>query len=154
MPGLLPLDWDARAGRLYMEVPLTADATHTRSDEFIYVTGLPWGTGSNDLGLDRGQRGRSALVRFERTGPKVLLVEPNEMFRTSSADADAQRTVETSFARSVMAGFRVEAESADGSTVLVDVTDFTVRDAHRVTEALTRAGAGTYRLDATRCRRS
>ncbi len=149
MPGLLPLDWDARAGKLYMEVALAADTAHTRSDEFIYVTGLPWGTGSNDLGLDRGQRGRSALVRFERTGPKVLLVEPNEMFRTSSPDADAQRTVETSFPQSVMAGFRVEAEAPDG-TVLVDVTDFTVRDAHRVTEALTRSGAGTYRLDAAR----
>ena len=129
---------------------MSGDAAHSRSQDLLYVTGLPWGTGSNDLGLDRGQIGRSAMVRFERTGPKVLLVEPNEMFRTSSQDADAQMTVKKSFARSVMAGFRVEAESPDGATVLVDATDFVVRDAHRVTEALSRAGAGTYRLDAMR----
>ena len=74
MPGLLSVDWDARAGKLYLEVPLSGDAAHSRSEDFLYVTGLPWGTGSNDLGLDRGQIGRSGLVRFERTGPKLLLV--------------------------------------------------------------------------------
>lgn len=150
MPGLLPLDYDAKSGKLYMEVPLTGDAAHTRSSDLLYVTSLPWGTGSNDLGLDRGQLGRSVLVRFERSGPKVLLVQPNEMFRSGSSDTAEQASVRTSFARSVVAGFRVEAESADGSTVLLDVTDFTVRDAHRVSEAITRAGGGSYRLDPAR----
>ena len=29
LPGLLPLDWDAKSGKLYLEVPLTANADHT-----------------------------------------------------------------------------------------------------------------------------
>jgi hypothetical protein len=150
MPGLLPLDWDAKAGKLYLEISLDADTAHTRSQDLLYVTALPWGTGSNDLGLDRGQLGRSAIVRFERTGPKLLLVQPNTAFRSSSPDADQQRVVTTSFPRSVMAGFHIDAESPDGATVLVDATDFVIRDAHRVSEAIARAGGGTYRLDPAR----
>jgi Met-zincin/Domain of unknown function (DUF5117) len=150
MPGLLPLDWDAKAGKLYLEIALDADAAHTRSQDLLYVTALPWGTGSNDLGLDRGQLGRSAIVRFERTGPKLLLVQPNTAFRSSSRYADQQRVVTTSFPRSVMAGFHIDAESPDGATVLVDATDFVIRDAHRVSEAIARAGGGTYRLDPAR----
>ena len=34
-PGLLPLDWDAKTGKLYLEVPLTANADHTRSADLI-----------------------------------------------------------------------------------------------------------------------
>src|SRR6185312_11212920 len=148
--GLIPIDWDAKAGKLYLEIPLDADAAHTRSQDLLYVTGLPWGTGSNDLGLDRGQLGRQSVVRFERTGPKLLLVEPNTAFRSSSPDADQQRVVTTSFPRSVVAGFHIEAESPDGATVLVDATDFVIRDAHRVSEAIARAGGGSYHLDPAR----
>ncbi len=86
MPGLLPLDWDAKSGKLYLEVPLSADAAHTRSQDLLYTDSLPYGTGSNDLFLDRGQISDGRIVHFERTGPKLLLVEPNSAFRTSSSD--------------------------------------------------------------------
>jgi hypothetical protein len=77
--GYLPLDWDAKAGKLYLEIPhFDADG---HSPDVLYTHSLPYGTGSNDLGLDRGQISRGQLVRFERTGPKVLLVEPNQRFR-------------------------------------------------------------------------
>jgi hypothetical protein len=36
--------------------------------EFIYQNSLPQGLGSNDIGLDRGQLGKTRLVRFERAG--------------------------------------------------------------------------------------
>ena len=97
MPGLLPLDWDARAGKLYLEVPLGADAAHTRSQDLLYTDSLPYGTGSNDLGLDRGQTSEGRIVHFERTGPKLLLVEPNSAFRTSSTDPAEQLAVMQSF---------------------------------------------------------
>lgn len=67
--GYLPLDWDAKAGKLYLEIP------HLDTD-ILYTHSLPYGTGSNDLGLDRGQISRGQLVRFQRTGPKVLLSNP------------------------------------------------------------------------------
>ncbi len=142
MAGLLPLDWDAKTGKLYLEIP----ALNT---DLLYMHSLPYGTGSNDLGLDRGQLSEGAIVRFERIGPKVLLVEPNEAFRSSSDDKDEQLAVKQSFPESVLFGFTVAAEDASGA-VLVDATDFFVRDAHGVAEILAGLKQGAYRLDASR----
>jgi hypothetical protein len=140
--GYLPLDWDAKAGKLYLEIP--------RLDtDILYTHSLPYGTGSNDLGLDRGQISQGELVRFERTGPKVLLVEPNQQFRSSSTDPAERLAVRQSFPESVLYGFKVEAEDSNG-TVLVDATDFYLRDAHEVAQTLTRVQQGTYKVDLTR----
>ncbi len=147
-PGLLPLNWDAKAGKLYLEVPL-AGADHTTSPEYIWVHSLPGGVGQNDLGLDRGQLGGGRIVRFERTGPRVLLVEHNLQFRTSSTDPAERAAVEQSFPSTVLAGFKVEAESADG-TVLLDITDLALRDVHDVIPALARGEQGSFKLDANR----
>ena len=149
MPGLLPLDWDGASGKLYLEVPLDGDATHTQSKDLLYAESLPWGTGSNDLGLDRGQVSDGIVVRFERTGPKLLLVQPNLAFRSSSTDPMEQLAVKQSFPESVLAGFKIEAEAPDG-TVLVDATDFFLRDSHHVTEALKQSKQGEYKLDPAR----
>ena len=142
MPGLLPLHWDATAGKLYLEIP------HLQQD-LLYTNSLPYGTGSNDLGLDRGQTSAGRIVRFERTGPKVLLVEPNQQFRSSSTDPAEILSIRQSFPESVLAGFKVEAADPSGA-VLVDATDFFLRDAHGVVETLTRLQQGTYRLDPAR----
>ena len=48
---------------------------------------LPAGLGSNDVGLDRGQLGETRIVRFERTGPRLLMVQPNYGFRATSDEA-------------------------------------------------------------------
>jgi hypothetical protein len=149
MPGLLPLDWDTKSGKLYLEIPLTADAGRTRSQDLLYTDSLPYGTGSNDLGLDRGQISGGRIVRFERTGPRLLLVEPNPAFRTSSTDPAEKLAVLQSFPESVLAGFHIEAEGPDG-TVLVDATDFFLRDVHQVLAALTRTKQGAYKLDTNR----
>src|SRR6202453_302852 len=77
--GYLPLDWDAKAGKLYLEIP-NLDSSG-KSPDILYTHSLPYGTGSNDLGLDRGQISRSQLVHFERSGAKVLLVEPHQRLR-------------------------------------------------------------------------
>jgi hypothetical protein len=145
--GYLPLDWDTKAGKLYLEIPHFDANGH--SPDILYTHSLPYGTGSNDLGLDRGQISRGQLVHFERTGPKVLLVEPNQAFRSSSTDPNEVLAVRQSFPESVLYGFKVEAEDPSGA-VLVDATDFFLRDAHDVAGTLTRTQQGTYKLDATR----
>ena len=147
MPGLLPVFWDANAGKLYLEIP-ALDAAG-QSPELLYTHGLPYGTGSNDLGLDRGQVSEGVIVRFERFGPKVLLVEPQEAFRSSASDPAEQLSVRQSFPESVLAGFRVEAEDADHA-VLVDATDFFLRDAHGVAETLGALKQGAYHLEEKR----
>ncbi|MGA8939726.1 MAG: zinc-dependent metalloprotease [Acidobacteriaceae bacterium] len=146
MPGFLPLHWDANTGKLYLEVHLGADG---KSKEILWTNSLPYGTGSNDLGLDRGQTSEGRIVRFERVGPKVLLIEPNEAFRSSSTDPNEQLTVHQSFPSSVVAGFTVAAQSPDGD-VMVDATDFFLRDVHNVAETLARLKQGTFHVDLSR----
>ncbi|MBB5344402.1 zinc-dependent metalloprotease [Tunturibacter empetritectus] len=147
LDGYLPLDWDAKTGKLYLEIP-HLDAS-SRSPDLLYTHSLPYGTGSNDLGLDRGQISSGEILHFERTGPKVLLVEPNQHFRSTSADPSEQLAVHQSFPESVLFGFKVEAEDPSGA-VLIDATDFYLRDAHGVAEILTTTKQGTYKLDPTR----
>lgn len=139
--GLFPVYWDQRNGKLYLEIP-------AMEQEFIYFTSLPWAVGSNDIGLDRNQLGRERLVAFSRSGPRILLIEKNTGFRGVSPDANEARGVEESFARSAVFGFTVEAES--GNRVLVDATDFFVRDAHDATGALRRSQQGTFAVDRSR----
>ena len=141
LDGYFPLYWDAKEGKLYMEIPRL-------NAEFLYVTSLPSGLGQNDVGLDRGEIRGSRIVRFERTGPRVLLVEPNYGFRAVSNDASVRRSVEQSFPQSVLWGFKVEAE--DGNRLLVDATDFYLRDGAGVILKLDEAKQGTYQLDASR----
>ena len=134
--GYFPIYWDERTGNLWLEIPRF-------NTDFLYVTGLAAGLGSNDIGLDRGLEGGGRLVSFQRVGPRVMMVEPNESFRSSSSNPAEQRSVEDSFAKSILWGFAVGAES-DGH-VLVDATDFFLRDGQGAAGAL-----GAYRVDRTR----
>ena len=138
MDGLLPLYWDGNLGQLWMEIPRLGE-------ELIHYVGYGAGLGSNDLGLDRGALRGSRLVRFERVGRKVMMVQPNYRFRASSDNPDEVRAVTEAFARSILWGFTAEAET-DGR-VLVDMTAFLVRDAIGAGE---RMSPGTYRLDNSR----
>ena len=90
--GYFPLYWDDRAGTLLLEIP--------RFDsDFLFSTGLSAGLGSNDIGLDRGGGGQGRVVRFHRVGPKIMLVQPNQSFRSSAANPRERKSVEDSFAQ-------------------------------------------------------
>jgi hypothetical protein len=141
-PGYFPFYWDAKAGKVWLEIDKW-------NSEFLYVEALPAGIGSNDLGLDRGQLGQSHIVRFERTGPRVLLIASNYGFRANSNDADERRAVKDAFAESTLWGFEVAAE--EGSRALVDATAFYLRDVHGIPGTLQRSQQGQFRLDPTRC---
>ncbi len=138
MDGLLPLYWDADLGQLWMEIPQL-------NVEMIHYVGYGAGLGSNDLGLDRGALRGSRIIHFERVGRKVMMVQPNYGFRANSTNPDEVRAVRDAFARSVLWGFT--AEAATGERVLVDMTDFILRD------PINAAGSmqpGQYRLDNSR----
>src|SRR5689334_7513728 len=93
--GYLPLYWDERNGSLWLEI-------NKFDTEMLYATGLAAGLGSNDIGLDRGQSGQGRVVKFQRVGPRVLMVQPNYNFRANSPNADERRAVEDAFAKSVL----------------------------------------------------
>jgi hypothetical protein len=141
MEGFIPLRWDDEGGKLLMEI--------TRfNEEMIWQVSLAAGVGSNPIGLDRSQLGATHIVRFERVGPRVLMVEPNYAYRAISNDPSERRAVEQSFATSILAGFKVEAATNRG--VLVDATEFFLSDAHGVVRRLKDAQQGNYSLDRNR----
>lgn len=139
--GFMPLYWDAKGGKMYLEISRF-------NREFLYQVSLPAGLGSNPVGLDRGQLGRTFVVYFERVGQKILLVQPNYRYRALSDDEAERKAVADSFARSVIFGFKVEAEKDE--KVLVDATAFLMRDAHGVADRLRQARQGNYRVDDSR----
>jgi hypothetical protein len=138
LDGYFPMYWDERTGAMFLEIP--------RFDtEFLFNSGLSAGLGSNDIGLDRGGGGGSRIVQFQRVGPRIMLVQGNQSFRSSSKNPLERKSVEDSFAKSILWGFTVAAES--NGRVLVDATDFFMRD---LVNAAGRLRPGNYRLDRTR----
>jgi len=138
LDGFVPLYWNRADGTIWLEIPAL-------DTELLYYTSLSAGLGSNDIGLDRGQLGGAHVVRFQRIGKKVLLVEPNYGFRATSDNPDERRSVTEAFATSVLWGFEAAAET-DGR-ILVDATSFVLRDVHDVVRRLRPA---SYSLDASR----
>ena len=114
IPGYFPLYYDGKAGRVWMEISRW-------NIEFLYIDSLPAGIGSNDIGLDRGHPGENRIVRFERRGPKAMLVQPNLDYRAVTNDEYERRAVEQSFAQSILWGFAVEVE--EGSRAVGAVGD-------------------------------
>src|SRR6266849_4045278 len=100
MDGFLPLSWDEKNGKLMLEISRFGE-------EMIYQVSLPAGVGSNPLGLDRGELGQTHIIRFDRVGPRVLMVEPNYKYRAITSDPAERHAVEDSFAQSILAGFKV-----------------------------------------------
>jgi hypothetical protein len=141
LPGFFNLYWDDKEGKLWLEIDRW-------QSEFLYQSALAAGIGSNDIGLDRGQLGPTRVVRFERVGPKVLLVQSNLEYRAVSDAPDERRAVRESFAESALWGFTVAAQTGDRA--LVDATEFFLRDAHDIPAALKRTRQGTFHLDAAR----
>jgi hypothetical protein len=138
--GFVDLYLNSEEGKIYFEV--------SRFDsELLYLISLPTGVGSNPIGLDRAQLGPTRVVKFERSGNKVLMIQPNYEYR-ATGDARQKKSVEESFARSVIWGFKVEA--SEGDRVLVDATAFFVRDAHGVADRLNQARQGTFSFDESR----
>ena len=141
VPGYFTYYYDEATGKIWLEIDKF-------KQDFLYVNSLPAGLGSNDIGLDRGQLGGQRVVYFEKFGPKVMLVQPNLDYRAITNNKNEARAVEESFAKSILWGFKAEAQ--DGNKVLVDATDFLLRDAHDVTGSIKRSRQGSYKLDASR----
>ncbi|MEO0472548.1 MAG: zinc-dependent metalloprotease [Bacteroidota bacterium] len=139
--GYFPFFWDETEGKVLLEIS-------RMGEDFLYVHSLAAGVGSNDIGLDRGQLGGERVVRFERSGPKVLLIQKNLSFRAQSDNDAEQESVEQAFAQSILAGFKIAAQSGD--RVLIDLEPLLMQDMHNVVGALGRSKQGDYKMDKDR----
>jgi hypothetical protein len=141
LDGYFDLYWDAEKGRLFLKIDRLDEA-------FLYQSSMARGVGSNDLGLDRGQLGSTKVVEFFRSGPKVLLIENNLDYRATTDNEAELAAVESSFARSVIWGFEVIEQLGD--SLIIDATDFFLRDSHGISTRLSRARQGSYSPDLSR----
>lgn len=140
---LISVRIDADRNRLFLEIP-AAQIGRDLLHQSVLATGL----GVSAVGLDRGQTGGSSVIRFERQGKRILMLEDNWSVRAVTGDAAAQRAARESFPRSVLASFPIESE-ADG-VLTVDATGFFLNDTYGIIESLRRSQQGTPRVDAAR----
>lgn len=132
--GFLPLYLNDKTGAAWLELP--GDTTRA-----LFLATLATGLGSNPVGLDRGSGGNEQVTRFERHGDKVFVIFENWAYR-SSGGADHRRTVDESFPPSIVAALPVVAE--EGGKLVVDATDFLLRDWNDVSGTMQRAQEGAY----------
>lgn len=118
------------------------------NSEFLYVSSLASGVGSNDLGLDRGKLNRSKVVKFVRTGNRLLLIQPNYNYRALSTNQDEIKAVEDAFAQSVLWGFDIEKE--ENGKIYINISNFLLQDMAGVVQTLQRNKQGNYKLDKSR----
>ena len=129
--GFLPYYFDEKKGSILFELSPGA-----LNREFLYFTGMGTGVGSTQVFSDRSSFGSSALCRWRRVGPRVLVIRENTDFRAESGNAELKQSVASSFPTSVLAMLPVEAEQ-DG-TVLLDASALIVRDASDLLSQLRR----------------
>ena len=132
--GFLALFLNDKSGAVWLELP--GDSTRV-----LFLATLATGLGSNPIGLDRGSGGTEQVARFDRHGDRVFVVFENWGYR-SSGGADHRRTVDESFPSSTIAALPLVTE--ENGRLLVDVTDFVMRDWNDVALTLQRSQEGAY----------
>ncbi|MCH7411740.1 zinc-dependent metalloprotease [Belliella sp. DSM 111904] len=139
--GFVDFYLDDDKGKIYLEISKL-------ESEFLYVNSLAAGVGSNDIGLDRGQLGRTRVVEFRKAGNKIFLVHKNYDFRAYSENPDEIKSVKDAFAESIIWGFEINKK--ENEKYIIDATSFYLQDAHQVAEKLGAARQGTYKVDNSR----
>ncbi|RUO67265.1 zinc-dependent metalloprotease [Idiomarina ramblicola] len=132
---------DKATSKFYLEVPKD-------SRQFIFQTSLPWGLGSNDVGLDRGQLGETRLSSFHIEGNRALLVQHNTEFRAQTRNQAERDSVNQAFADAVLYGFEVVA--SNDKHVLIDYTPYLLSDVHGVSKRLQQTEQGQFKADPNR----
>lgn len=136
--GFIPVFVDARSGKLLLELP--GDSLRA-----LLLISQATGLGSNPIGIDRGASADDHVVRFERDGDRVLVVFENWRYRSSAAGNSAhQRSIAEAFPASTIAALPILAE--EQGRLLVDATDFVVRDWTDVIGTMARSQQGTYAI--------
>ncbi|CAM4294503.1 zinc-dependent metalloprotease [Gillisia hiemivivida] len=136
--GFFNFEYSEKEDKIFLEVK-------DLDTEFLYVHSLTTGIGSNDVGLDRGQLGNEAVVKFIKAGNKLLLIQPNLRYIAITENALEKKSVEEAFATSVLYGFEIKEKK--GNTYIIDFTPFLMEDAHGVSDRLKSGNHGSFSLN-------
>ncbi|MBK7905006.1 MAG: zinc-dependent metalloprotease [Gemmatimonadetes bacterium] len=134
---------DADRNKVLLEIPATR-----LDQDLMHQSVLATGGGNGALGLDRGQTGGSAIIRFERRGKRVVVTRDNQSVRAIGASEATARAATEAFPTSVVASFPIESEA--NGTLVVDATSFFLSDTYGIAEGIRRAQGGNARVDANR----
>ncbi|RMA78817.1 zinc-dependent metalloprotease [Umboniibacter marinipuniceus] len=116
--------------------------------ELLYYPSVARGIGSNDIGLDRGLLGETKIVSFVPAGERLLLVEHNLRYRSSSDNPAETQAVEEAFPDHVIWSFPILEDNA--SSWSIDATDFAFSDAMAISDWLASMEQGQYAANSER----
>ena len=136
--GFFDFSYSENKDRIYLEV-------NSLNKQFLYVSALSQGIGSNDIGLDRGQLGARKIVFFRKSGNKLLLIEPNLKYVAKTKNPLEKKSVYEAFAKSVLHGFNI-IDYKNGS-YKIDITSFLLEDRHGIIKRLVDRNQGKYAID-------
>ena len=136
--GFFDFSYSENKDRIYLEV-------NSLNKQFLYVSALSQGIGSNDIGLDRGQLGVRKIVFFKKSGNKLLLIEPNLKYVAKTKNPLEKKSVYEAFAKSVLHGFNI-IDYKNGS-YKIDITSFLLEDRHGIIKRLVDRNQGKYAID-------
>ncbi len=141
--GFFNFTWNEVSGQLILEIP-----KEKLGKDFLYVSSLAAGLGSNDIGLDRGQLGPQRLVYFYKSGDKMLLMQKNLDYRANSDNTEEKRSVDEAFANSVVWGFKTQ--KIENGVYFISLNEFLIRDSHGISDRLEKRKQGTFKIDKTK----
>ncbi len=135
----MPVTLEESTGRVLLQLP-------GLNQDVLYLNALATGLGSARVfGLDAGSGVDEVVVRFERHGPKVVMVAQNVTMTAASGDPGQIEGVERAFPVSVLATMDIESEA--GGSLVVDATDFLLGDAVDIRGTIRNAGLGAVQLE-------
>ena len=130
LKGFFEFSYSSEDGRIILKL----NKSKHLEKNFLYVSSLSQGIGSNDIGLDRGQLGEERLVYFKKMGNKIMLVQPNLIFRSSSSNKLEKKSIDEAFAKSVLFVFNIYKSTK--TEIFIDLTPFLMQDMHGVSDRL------------------
>lgn len=142
--GFFDFSYEEATGKIFLYVDISGQI----EKEFLYINSLSAGIGSNDIGLDRGQLGDERLVYFKKMGDKLMLIQPNLAYRSSSENKLEQQSIAQAFAKSVLYGFTIYKTTP--THYVLDITSFLLQDTHGVTQRLQASKQGNFKIDTQR----
>ncbi len=138
--GFINFSYNEQSGKVSLNVK-------ELNKDFLLVSYFATGLGSNDIGFDRGKITSQRLVRFEKYGSKLALIESNTFFKAITNNKNESKVANDAFASSILWIFNIE---KDSSGLVIDFTPFLTEDLSSIALSLKDQKQGNFKLDKTK----
>ena len=136
-PGAFPVYVNQSSGNTYLMVK-------ELNQDFLFVSSLSSGIGSNDIGLDRNQIRSKRLVYFKKVNNHILLIQKNMKFRSSSKNSLEKKSITDGFGFSTLAAFPII--KTFQNSYLINLNSFLLSDESGIAALLKKKKQGRFQL--------